>query len=35
MDNTRNTGDASLSVSYTDTGKVKANHYRAELDGSH
>ncbi|MBH2927409.1 flagellar hook-associated protein FlgK [Serratia ureilytica] len=34
VDNTRNTGDASLSVSYTDTGKVKANDYRVEFDGS-
>ncbi|CAI2789323.1 Flagellar hook-associated protein 1 [Serratia grimesii] len=34
VDNTRNTGDASLSVSYTDTSKVKANDYRVEFDGS-
>ncbi len=34
VDNTRNTGDASLSVAYTDTGKVKANDYRVEFDGS-
>ncbi|CAI0751949.1 flagellar hook-associated protein FlgK [Serratia entomophila] len=34
VDNTRNTGDVSLSVSYTDTGKVKANDYRVEFDGS-
>lgn len=34
VDNTRNTGDASLSVSYTDSGKVKANDYRVEFNGS-
>ncbi|VDZ68754.1 Flagellar hook-associated protein FlgK (plasmid) [Klebsiella aerogenes] len=34
VDNTRNTGDASLSVSYTDTSKVKANDYRVEYDGA-
>ena len=34
VDNSRNTGDAALSVSYTDTGKVKANDYRVEFDGS-
>ncbi|MCS4266186.1 flagellar hook-associated protein FlgK [Serratia sp. BIGb0163] len=34
VDNSRNTGDATLSVSYTDTGKVKANDYRVEFDGS-
>ncbi|MFI8415776.1 flagellar hook-associated protein FlgK [Serratia sp. NPDC078593] len=34
VDNTRNTGDATLSVSYTDTGKVKASDYRVEFDGS-
>ncbi|HCK00214.1 MAG TPA: flagellar hook-associated protein FlgK [Serratia grimesii] len=34
VDNARNTGDASLSVSYTDTSKVKANDYRVEFDGS-
>ncbi|KYQ96407.1 flagellar biosynthesis protein FlgK [Serratia plymuthica] len=34
VDNNRNTGDAALSVSYTDTSKVKANDYRVEFDGS-
>lgn len=34
VDNSRNTGDAALSVSYTDTGKVKANDYRVEFDGN-
>ncbi len=34
VDNSRNTGDAALSVSYTDTSKVKANDYRVEFDGS-
>ncbi|MCR1574250.1 MAG: flagellar hook-associated protein FlgK [Klebsiella aerogenes] len=34
VDNTRNTGDASLLVSYTDTSKVKANDYRVEYDGA-
>lgn len=34
VDNSRNSGDASLSVSYTDTSKVKANDYRVEFDGS-
>ncbi|GAK27328.1 MULTISPECIES: flagellar hook-associated protein FlgK [Serratia] len=34
VDNSRNAGDAALSVSYTDTSKVKANDYRVEFDGS-
>ncbi|QNK34276.1 flagellar hook-associated protein FlgK [Serratia sp. JUb9] len=32
--NSRNSGDAELSVSYTDTGKVQASDYRVEFDGS-
>lgn len=34
VDNTHNTGSASLSVSYSDTHKVKAQDYRVEFDGS-
>lgn len=34
VDHSRNAGDAALSVSYTDTSKVKANDYRVEFDGS-
>ncbi len=34
VNNTNNTGDASLSVSYTDTSKVKASDYRMEFDGA-
>lgn len=34
VDNSHNAGDAALSVSYTDTSKVKANDYRVEFDGS-
>ncbi|TQI81091.1 flagellar hook-associated protein 1 FlgK [Serratia fonticola] len=34
ISNSNNTGDASLSVSFTDTSKVKASDYRMEFDGS-
>ncbi|AVJ18186.1 flagellar hook-associated protein FlgK [Serratia sp. MYb239] len=34
VENSRNSGDAELSVSYTDTGKVQASDYRVEFDGS-
>lgn len=34
ISNTNNTGDASLSVSFTDTSKVKASDYRMEFDGT-
>lgn len=34
ISNTHNTGNASLSVSYTDTSNVKANDYRVEFDGT-
>lgn len=34
VENSRNGGDAELSVSYTDTGKVQASDYRVEFDGS-
>ncbi|MCX2960114.1 MAG: flagellar hook-associated protein FlgK, partial [Serratia symbiotica] len=34
VDNTHNTGSASLSVSYSDTQKVKTQDYRVEFDGS-
>ena len=34
VSNTNNTGDASLSVSFTDTSKVKASDYRMEFDGT-
>ena len=34
INNTRNSGDASLSVAFTDTRKVQASDYRLEFDGS-
>ncbi|AML58018.1 Flagellar hook-associated protein 1 [Serratia rubidaea] len=34
VENSRNGGNAELSVSYTDTGKVQASDYRVEFDGS-
>lgn len=34
VENTRNVGDATLGVSYTDTGKVQASDYRVEFDGN-
>lgn len=34
VNNTHNSGDASLSVAFTDTSKVKASDYRMEFDGS-
>ncbi|MHA7846413.1 flagellar hook-associated protein FlgK [Serratia sp. D1N4] len=34
INNTHNSGDASLSVAFTDTSKVKASDYRVEFDGS-
>ncbi|WP_431221954.1 flagellar hook-associated protein FlgK [Serratia sp. L9] len=34
VNNNNNTGDASLSVSFTDTSKVKASDYRMEFDGA-
>ncbi|MFA1238431.1 flagellar hook-associated protein FlgK [Serratia odorifera] len=34
VENTRNVGDATLGVSYTDTGKVQASDYHVEFDGN-
>ncbi|KFK93475.1 MULTISPECIES: flagellar hook-associated protein FlgK [unclassified Serratia (in: enterobacteria)] len=34
INNSRNSGDASLSVAFTDTRKVQASDYRLEFDGS-
>ncbi|CNI29863.1 MULTISPECIES: flagellar hook-associated protein FlgK [Yersinia] len=34
LKNSRNQGDASLTVSYTDTSKVKASDYSVEFDGT-
>lgn len=34
VNNTNNTGNASLSVAFTDTSKVKASDYRMEFDGA-